>query len=100
MIIRKLENFCTVDDNFNPIFRVSSRDVYGKKPIEVGSYAGLLKAISIVSYYNRELHLLFRGQKKEYLDRSNKPMLRPSILSYNQIVWKRVKSGKKGVSYN
>lgn len=64
MIIRKLENFCTVDDNFNPIFRVSSRDVYGKKPIEVGSYAGLLKAISIVSYYNRELHLLFRGQKR------------------------------------
>ncbi len=78
--IRELEGFCTVNDSLEAKFRVSAANVCQQEPIEVSSYSQLLKGISIISFYNHDLHLLFRGQSKEYLDGKQRPMIRPTIL--------------------
>lgn len=69
-----------MNDSLESKFGVSAADVYQKEPIEVSSYSQLLKGISIISFYNHDLHLLFRGQSKEYLDGKQRPMIRPTIL--------------------
>ena len=69
-----------MNDSLEAKFRVSAADVCQKEPIEVSSYSQLLKGISIISFYNHDLHLLFRGQSKEYLDGKQRPMIRPTIL--------------------
>ena len=75
-----------MNDSLEAKFRVSAADVCQKEPIEVSSYSQLLKGISIISFYNHDLHLLFRGQSKEYFDESNRPMIRPTILRNTPMV--------------
>jgi len=69
-----------VNDSLEAKFRVSAANVCQQEPIEASSYSQLLKGISIISFYNHALHLLFRGQSKEYLDGKQRPMIRPTIL--------------------
>lgn len=67
-----------------------NESIISSDPLHVKTYNELVQAIALLNYHNRDLHLFYRGQDKDYTKKNRQSTILPSIY--------RIKSGEKEIN--